>query len=401
MFGGVATGLARWLAVDLVLMRVAFVLLAAAAGLGLVVYLAMWALLAVEPERTRAADFSPARPRADLASFAALGAIGLGANTLAARLGLSLPTELLWPLLATAAGVALVWPRFGDTLTRDRDSRLLDDGPRALGRSALDMFGSSRSSLIRVAVGAVLVLIGVSAFSLGDPSVSALRSTLLALVIVGIGGALIIGPWIVRLSADLSTERSARVRSEAQEEFAAHLHDSVLQTLAIIQRRADDPRQVVSLARRQERELRAWLYEGTDTAAPADRLAIALETAAEDVEAMHHVAISVVCVGDAGVDDRVAALVAAAKEAMVNAAKHSGDTKIDVFAEVSESEIEVFVRDRGNGFDIDMVASDRKGIANSITARIGRAGGSSRIRTAVGQGTEVELRISRAEGVLT
>jgi signal transduction histidine kinase len=400
MLGGVASGLASWLAVDLVLLRVSFVLLAAAGGLGLIAYLIAWGMVPLVAKNQEPTSHPSSRIRSsarplDTTSILSLGAIALGAILIANRVGLALPARFLWPLAATAAGFALVWPRLSDTEASGERERLLENGPRALGRSAIKIFSSDRSSVTRIATGGFLVVAGVSAFALGNPSATALRSTLIAVLIVGLGSAIILGPWLVRLSRDLSAERSVRIRVEAQEEFAAHLHDSVLQTLAIIQRRADDPRQVVALARRQERELRAWLYEGTDAGAPSESLAVALEIAAQDVEADHGVVVSVVCVGDVASDDRVSALVAAAREAMVNSAKHAGTDRVDVFAEVTADAVEVFVRDRGKGFDPNAIGSDRQGLRQSIYARMERARGSALVNSRHGEGTEVELRLPR------
>lgn len=387
LLGGVTTGLAAYFAIDLVYVRVLF-LATTVVGIGPLVYVLLWAMLPFSRERRVSAP-APA----DATSVVALGAIGLGVILLGRQAGLALPSDLLWPLVAIAAGAALGWPRLTDLAFPGERDRLLEDGPLAMRRSARSLVRAAEGSAWRVGAGAVLIVVGISTISVGDAGVTAVRSTLIALVSVAIGGVLLLGPWFVRLTNDLTEERAARIRAQAQEEFAAHLHDSVLQTLAIIQRRADDPRQVVSLARRQERELRAWLYEGIDTAAPPDRLAVALETVAEEVEADHHVTVSVVCVGDTPVDDRAAALVAAAREAVVNAAKHSGDPKVHVYAEVGPTDLEVFVRDRGQGFSPDAVAADRRGISQSIVARMERVGGAAVVRSVPGDGTEIELRL--------
>jgi signal transduction histidine kinase len=168
---------------------------------------------------------------------------------------------------------------------------------------------------------------------------------------------------------------------------AAHLHDSVLQTLALVQRRADDPREVAALARRQERELRAWLNESR----PTGTFATALDAAASEVEGDHHVPIEVVTVGDAPLDDRTAALVAAVREALVNASKFAGPEPIAVYAEVEDGRFEVFVRDRGPGFDPEAVPADRRGVRDSIVGRMERHGGTATVHSRPGQGTEVEL----------
>jgi signal transduction histidine kinase len=171
--------------------------------------------------------------------------------------------------------------------------------------------------------------------------------------------------------------------------MAAHLHDSVLQTLALIQKHAGDGRTVATLARAQERDLRSWLYGDQP---PADTsVASALKAAAAEVEDAHGVPVEVVTVGDAPVSERLRPLVLAAREAMVNAAKHSEADKVDVYAECTDRATEVFVRDRGRGFDAQAVADDRHGVRNSITDRMRRHGGTAVLKTAPGQGTEVRL----------
>jgi len=195
------------------------------------------------------------------------------------------------------------------------------------------------------------------------------------------------------MGRDLATERRKRIRSEERAEVAAHLHDSVLQTLALIQRNADDPRAVVTMARRQERELRGWLFENDQDLSGADTLAAALARAGEEVEGLHGVSIDVVAVGDLPLDERLGALVAVSREAMVNAAKWSGDETVSVYAEVRNGEASVFVRDWGTGFDPAAVAADRHGVRESIVDRMARHGGEAVVRSTLGEGTEVELRI--------
>jgi signal transduction histidine kinase len=170
---------------------------------------------------------------------------------------------------------------------------------------------------------------------------------------------------------------------------AAHLHDSVLQTLALIQKNADDSRAVARLARAQERDLRSWLYG--DSAATDTTVAGALRTAAAEVEDSHGVPVEVVTVGDTALVEQVRPLVLAAREAMVNAAKHSGADKVDVYAETTAGQVEVFVRDRGRGFDLDGVPEDRLGMRRSIIDRMQRHGGTAKVRSAPGEGTEVRL----------
>jgi signal transduction histidine kinase len=201
---------------------------------------------------------------------------------------------------------------------------------------------------------------------------------------------LVVGPWVLRLGHSLSFERAARIREQERAEVAAHLHDSVLQTLALIQKRAGDPREVAGLARQQERELRSWLLERPDRAAGAS-VAAALEGAAAEVEQLHRVPIEVVTVGDGPLNGGLEAVVQAAREAMTNAAKFSGSERVDLYAEVEPDRVEVFVRDRGVGFDPGAIPADRRGVRDSIIGRVERHHGRAAVRSRPGEGTEVEL----------
>ena len=206
---------------------------------------------------------------------------------------------------------------------------------------------------------------------------------------------LVVGPWLWRLALERDAERAARIRSEERAEVAARVHDSVLQTLALIQRHAEEPRRVAAIARRQERELRGWLYADRPIGDETASLVAALSAAAADVEELHGVRIEMASAGDCPVDEAVGALVLAAREAMTNAAKFAGVDEIDVYVEVGGRGVAVFVRDRGSGFDRDAVPAGRRGIAESIEGRLERAGGRATIVTAPGEGTEVELRLPR------
>lgn len=190
----------------------------------------------------------------------------------------------------------------------------------------------------------------------------------------------------------LAEERAERVRAQERAEMASHLHDSVLQTLALIQRSADQPGEVTTLARRQERELRSWLY-GEDEAHD-ESLAGAMRTMTAEIEEQYRVNVQLVMVGDTSISDRRAALLAACREAIVNAAKHSGADVVDVYCEVAGDQIEAFVRDRGEGFELHAVPLDRRGVRDSILGRMDRAGGSAEIKTGPGTGTEVRLSLS-------
>jgi signal transduction histidine kinase len=183
--------------------------------------------------------------------------------------------------------------------------------------------------------------------------------------------------------------------------MAARVHDSVLQTLALIQLRADQPQQVIQLARAQERELRSWLFDGRAPGSVDDQdmtLAAGVRLIQQDVEARHGVPVEAVTVGDCALDDNLAALLAAAREATVNAVKWSGASVVSLFAEVEPTEVSLFVRDRGRGFDPADVPGDRKGLAESVHARMARRGGSAAVRSVQGEGTEVSLRMPRAAG---
>jgi signal transduction histidine kinase len=231
-------------------------------------------------------------------------------------------------------------------------------------------------------------------FLQANNALGAVRDVVLAGVVIAIGLALILTPWWLRLVRTLSAERGERIRSQERAEVAAHLHDSVLQTLTLIQRRAQDPQAVAGLARSQERELRAWL-QGRRRDDADSALAGALEAAAAEVEDAHGVAIEVVAVGDCPLDERAGAVVAAAREALVNAAKFARDAPISLYAEVTDSRMHVFVRDRGPGFELDAVPADRHGVRESIVGRMERNGGSAFVH-ANGSGTEVELVMERA-----
>jgi signal transduction histidine kinase len=213
----------------------------------------------------------------------------------------------------------------------------------------------------------------------------------------------IFGPWWLSLVRDLMSERQARALAEERTQMAAHVHDSVLQTLALIQRSPDDPQHVVRLARAQERELRAWLFEGKAPGSiddAASTLAEGVAALQRQVEADHGITVQVVVVGDCPLDESIRGLLGAAREATVNAAKWSGAPMVSLFAEVEPDAIMLFVRDRGVGFDPEAVGEEHAGIAQSIRARMARHGGAVVIRSAPGDGAEVELSLPRtAPGV--
>jgi signal transduction histidine kinase len=245
----------------------------------------------------------------------------------------------------------------------------------------------------RALVGVALVVGGGLVFLWLNDALQPARDVLLAVVVVVVALTLILAPWWMRLVRGLASERAERIRSQERAEVAAHLHDSVLQTLALMQKRVDDPREVAALARRQERELRAWLNHRRSPGEAT--VATALEAAAAEIEEAHGVPLEVVAVGDAPLDERAEALVGAAREALLNAAKFGGDGPVVLYAEVDANRIEVFVRDRGPGFDPAAVPPDRRGVRESIIGRMRRHGGRAVVHSAPGQGTEVELVLER------
>ena len=379
VLAGVCGGTARALGVDPLVLRVAIVALTVAGGTGALLYVLAWLFLPEEGSDRSLAVAAVRDPGRDLAEVLAIGSIALGAILLVRATGIWFSDAFVWPLLLAGVGLAVIWRQAG----ADERSSLL---------RVVDL-RRRRAALARVAGGVVLVVLGVGAFLAASDAFSAVRQGVLATAGIVGGLALITGPFWLRMGRDLTSERRRRIRSEERAEVAAHLHDSVLQTLALIQRNAEDPRAVVTMARRQERELRGWLFENEQDQPDAQTLAAALARAGEEVEGLHGVTIDVVAVGDLPLDDRVRALVAAAREAMVNAAKWSGDASVSVYAEVREGDVSVFVRDWGAGFDLGAVAADRHGVRESIVDRMARHGGKAVIKTSPGEGTEVELRL--------
>ena len=375
--GGVCAGLASHLGVDPLLLRVVAIA-AAAAGPGVPAYLIAWAVLPAPGEGRPAAQRLPTRHSAELGAGIACLVLAL---LLALReLGIWFGDALVWPVVLFAGGGALMW----------RQAQSARTGPERRG-PALPRVDARR--VPGVLTGAGLVVLGAFVFLALNGALAPARDVLLPVIAALIAAALIFAPWWLRLVRGYTAERAERIRTQERAEIAAHLHDSVLQTLALVQRRADDPKAVAQLARAQERELRAWLNRDR---APGERdttFTAALERAAEEVEAAHGVEIEVVAVGDAPLDERTEAAVAAAREAMTNAAKFAPEEPVRVYAEAEDGKLEVYVRDRGPGFDLDSVPDDRRGVRESIVGRMRRHGGEALVHTAPGAGTEVELRL--------
>ena len=401
--GGVAAGLAQHLGLPLLWVRVFFVAAALLDGMGVALYAGLWLMLPATPvlgAGTPGAESAtrggrrpgPIRRLTDAGPAVAGLALAFGGVLLVeSMVGTG---ALFWPVVVGLAGVALLW-RQADEAQRERwlDAReRVDPIAMVFGRGGWAAYA-------RVAAGVLLVLAAFALFEVRGGSITDAGRLTVAFLLGVAGIGVIVGPWALRLYADLGAERAERVRTQERADMAAHLHDSVLQTLALIQKNAGDAAAVARLARSQERDLRGWLYnESLESDAS---VAAALRSAAAEVEDAHGVAVDVVVVADGPLSPELLAIVAAPREAITNAAKHAGVPRIDVYAEVGEDAVEVFVRDRGAGFDLNEVLAapdrrtDRHGVRDSIRARMERHGGTAMIRTSPGEGTEVRLRMPR------
>jgi signal transduction histidine kinase len=389
VLAGVAGGLAWRLGLDAVVVRLAFVVLSFAGGFGVGLYLLGWALLP-EAEAGEPAERSATAPPAALRQAVSVALVMAGVLLLFRTVGLWFGDGLVWSVALAAFGSAVIWTRSDET-GRARLARFTS----RLSRTPADALAGSRLSGGRIAVGGVLILAGMATFLAANDALAAVRNVAFAILVTVSGLTLILGPWIWQMGRQLSEERRERIRQEERAEMAAHLHDSVLQTLALIQR-AGTSQEMVTLARGQERELRAWLY-GRQTTTPAGTqlLSAAVMEAAGRVEQLQKVPVEVVPVGDCPVDERLRTLVEAAGEAMFNAAKHSGAPVVSVYVEVGPEAVDLFVRDEGNGFAAGAVPPDRRGIAHSIVGRMERGGGSATVTSEPGEGAEVHLHMPR------
>jgi signal transduction histidine kinase len=334
---GICGGVADALRVDPTLVRLVFALLSLAGGAGILLYFALWVWTG--------------------GRHPIIAVLILAVATMGLLQALGVPFEVVLGAGLLVGGLVLL-ARRGATL-RPGGSFFIPGIALAMAGAVvmLDHLGSSRHFVAPGALAGAL--------------------------------ALVLGPWVWQLAH----ERTERIRLTERAAMAARIHDSVLQTLALVQRDADDAPRVRAIARRQERELRRWLYgRGYDG---ATTLADALAETVADVEEAHLARIELATAGDAPLDDSLGELVLAAREAMVNAAKHAQSDEISVYVEVDPTAVSVFVRDRGVGFDPAAVADDRRGIVDSIESRLRRAGGSATITTSPGDGTEGELTMPR------
>jgi signal transduction histidine kinase len=389
LVGGVLAGVAAKTGLKLTVLRTAMVIVTLLTGFAAVAYVLAWLLVPADGDSATIASRAVGDKRG--MGLVVVLATGLALLMVAASaLGAVWLNAVAWPILLSVCGMVLIWRN------ADPDEKAL---LRVLAEPVLgspDRRSTDRSWL-RPAIGAVLLIGGVVVLLHGHHYTDLLAPVGGILLLLA-GALTALGPWWLRIAKDVVAERQARIRAEERADMATRVHDSVLQTLALIQRRATEPDQVIRLARVQERELRAWLFDdqapGT-VAGDGMTLASEVRKIQQDVEAQHRITVDAVTVGDCELDDDLAAMLAAAREATVNAAKWSGADTVSVFAEVEPAAVSVFVRDRGRGFDPDSVPADRKGLAESIRARMARRGGRVTIRSAPGEGTEVTLTMPR------
>ncbi|MEV6299373.1 PspC domain-containing protein [Actinoplanes sp. NPDC051861] len=383
---GVAVGLARHLGVPVLAVRIALVVLLGFNALGLLLYAAYWAVL---PQEARGDEPTPRRDFAALMPFAA---IGLGVILLQALVfDDQVATTAGWMIAVIAVGAGVIWHQ-SDPSRRDQGA---DNNIAAAPWFAAFVSENDRRSFVfRFIGGGILVavgIIGVIAVYTPTESLSAVFNGVIFAFVGLLGVGVVVAPLVWRTFGQLRAEREGRIREQERAELAAMIHDQVLHTLALIQRNSADIKEVQRLARGQERSLRNWLYKPTGS--PTERFAAALEQVAAEVEDTYAITVETVVVGDTQSDERVAALVAAAREALVNAARHAGVQTVSLYAEVEEDELSVFVRDRGAGFELGGVAETRHGVRGSIIGRMQRHGGRAEIRSAPGDGTEVRLML--------
>lgn len=404
--GGVASGIADHLGWPIWPLRFGFIALAAVTPLlGLVLYAALWILVPGPPSVEQAPGLEaashqgmrqPQRPKqASAGRVIAMATVGLGLIVFTRILGLGPHQPFSWALLVTAAGVGLVWLQAEDDPPPPDSSHVTTTDRQGERRRIARLIRSEKwPEIARMVGGIILICVGIVALAVsqGKSDDLPLVAMISGLTIAGI--AIVAAPWILRYQRKIALAYEEELIANTRADMAAHLHDSVLQTLALIQRQANDPKQVAALARRQERELRTWLY-GEQTGPSTFKAA--LTKAADEVENERGTPIEVVCVGDVELSEDVSAVVQSAREAMMNAAKHSGAPLIDVYAEVEpegeHSLIQAFIHDRGQGFDFNSVSHDRMGLRSSIIGRMERHGGTAKIRSAPGQGTEIRLEM--------
>jgi signal transduction histidine kinase len=393
LLGGVAAGLAAWRGWNPTTVRIALAVAALiSTGWAVPFYVLGWLLIPVRGEQTSIVSKArhDARGVVLATALASLLAVFL---FLAGATNDTTIAEYGWGQVFTVAGLVLIWRNAPDD--ERAGMRRLVQPLESFGASGKSGKAARRATRLRIVAAAVLLAVGLG-WLLSLHGGTQLLEPLTGFLLVVAAIVLLLGPWWLRIARDLVFERQGRVRAEERADIAAHMHDSVLQTLALIQRRAEDPQAVVQLARAQERELRSWLFEGrppgdTDVSTFAE----GVRQIQRDVEARHGVPVEIVTVADCPLDEHLNALLAATREATVNSAKWSGAAVVSVFAEVEPDKVNVAVRDRGKGFDPAAVPGDRKGVAESIHGRMSRHGGEAAVQSAPGEGTKVTLTMPR------
>ena len=386
MIAGVAGGVAQHLGFDPIIVRLAFLVLSLALGFGIVVYALLWVLSPAEVVGSTAPAAPRQLPRPSTREILGGGLLVGGIFVILWFSGIRFSETVAWPVTIAAIGFAILWAR----------------GSAEEGRGRLDLasIGTPLEALLRNPVsrprllaGGALIVGGMVVLLAATTTLEAAANVVLAVIVTAGGLALLAGPWLWRLANDLIEERSSRIRSQARAEMAAHLHDSVLQTLALIQR-AKEPREMASLARTQERDLRAWLY-GRAPSVHGVRLRDAIDALAGRLERQHQHKSAGGGGGPAALDDAGGARVAACTAAAHTPATHAGVSDVSVYVEVEDDQVTAFVRDAGSGFDPAAVPADRRGIAESIVLRMERHGGTAEIRSRPEAGTEVVLHLPR------
>src|SRR5690348_7633281 len=397
--GGVAAGIAAWRGFSPNVVRIVFVLATlVSAGWGVPLYVAAWLFMPAKDADTNI--FSKARTdTAGIRLAVGLGSLLIFILLVAGALNGGWFVSWAWPQVFSIGGLVLIW-RNASAEEQATLRHLLEPLGAAAGDVTHEGNWRRRGTILRLALAGVLLAGGLGWLFSAHASLALLRP-LGGVLLVTVAIVLILGPWWLRIIRELATERQDKARTQERLDIASRVHDSVLQTLALIQRRAEDPQKVIQLARKQERELRSWLFEGKDPNTEEEVLTVTAEVRKiqEDIESRYGVPVEAVTVGDCDLDDNLSALMAAAREATVNAAKWSGASVISLFAEVEPDEVAIVVRDRGNGFDPDDVPADRKGLAESVRGRMARRGGTALVNSAPGEGTKVTLKMSRTASV--
>ncbi len=394
LLGGVAAGVSTGTGVDVTVVRTVFVLLALAGGFGIACYAVAWLLVPATGEDANIGS-KALTDRNGMTLAAGLASLLIAVFVLLSLVGAGWIGSLAWSFVISASAIVLI----ARNAPGDEQLTL-----RRLADPLIGFTGDTRRSRValRAVIAGVLLIAGVTTLLVGHTNTALLRP-LAGVILVIAAMVVVLGPWWLRAGRDLVDERQARARAEERADMASRVHDSVLQTLALIQRRASDPQQVIQIARAQERELRSWLFDGQAPGSMAADLTFGagVRLIQTDVEAQHGVSVEVITVGDCALDENLEAMLAAAREATVNAAKWSGAPVVSLYAEVEPNLVSLFVRDRGRGFDSATVPADRRGLSESIHTRMARYGGTSNVRSVPKEGTEVALSMPRTAAIAT